>query len=289
VGKARGFIRRETGFYSAVAKYRKHKVVALRRVYVSVPSNDISGEKGAEESMASSEGLNLFAGRGVVLRFFGVAVALYTIRSNTTSVVARFFLGYASSCLMLIACLVYTKEGGWVIGKDTKTGQIPTWSFFVWWPFHAMNRILAKLASRRNGVEPATEVYPNFYVGGWHSFELGIKWAAVVDLCCELPERCETEQYVCFPTWDGVVKAKDVAEAAVLLAAASKRGPVCIHCAHGVGRSTTVCCAALVEAGHFPDTASAFVHCKQKRPVVKTSPHFRQVLAEWKELRSRGL
>jgi hypothetical protein len=274
-----------------VGKYRKQQAVTTRRVYVPVPEiEEGSCAEAKTDDMARDEGLNLFAGRGVVLRFFGVSVALYSLRCYTANFLGRVVLGYASCCLMGIAAMVYTREGGYIIGKDRKTGQIPAWSWAVWWPFHLLNRILAKLAARRRGVEPATEVFPNFYVGGWHSFELnGIKWVAVVDLCCELPERCKSEQYANYPTWDGVVRATDVAEAAVLLANASKKGPVLIHCAHGVGRSTTVCCAALVEAGHFPDTASAFVQCKEKRPVCKTSPHFRQVLAEWKVIRGRAL
>jgi len=191
--------------------------------------------------------------------------------------------------LIIVGLLVFTQKCPWLIGKDRDEGSIPWWSWVQWWSFHGTNRLFALIAKHHKGVETATEVYPGFYVGGWFSYELGVEWDAVVDLCCELPKRCKAKKYLCCPQWDGVTTCEDVAVAASLLVEESKKagkgGKVLVHCAHGVGRSTTVMRAALVEAGFFKDTDESFAHIKSKRKVVKDNPRFQKVLAQWAEQR----
>lgn len=238
-------------------------------------------------------GQGLFAGVGVPLRFIGVgSIYAYGARSLRSSHregqwVEPLTLALTYGCVVhwIIAVLVFNKKWAWLIGKDLRRGTLPLWSWLVWWPFHFTNRFFARLARNCRGVEAATEIYPGFYVGGWYSFTLGIEWAAVVDLCCELPEKCKSRKYLACPTWDGCVKLNDLSHAARFLAENAKHGPVLVHCAHGVGRSTTVMTAALVEAGYFQDTDTAFLQIKKKRSVAKQSPHFRRCLAEWSKRR----
>jgi hypothetical protein len=192
----------------------------------------------------------------------------------------------------------------------------------VWWPFHATNRFFARLAkNRRHGeldLAAATEVYPGWYLGGWYSSELDIEFGTVVDLCCELPERARYREYLCCPNWDGKLGVECVRRSAKLLAKAAKEGgmPILVHCAHGVGRSTCVMVAGLLEAGcvHIPPrylrrpprrmrasctcqglcltpclivcrifkTADeAFAHIKKSRPTVKRIGTFDEVLGDW--------
>lgn len=42
--------------------------------------------------------------------------------------------------------------------------------------------------------------------------------------------------------------------------------PVYVHCAYGHGRSCTMLCACLVEAGLFPNFVAAFQHISHLRP-----------------------
>ena len=130
-------------------------------------------------------------------------------------------------------------------------------------------------------------MYPGWWLGGWYSYELGVPFGTVVDLCCELPERASYNNYLCCPCWDGKLNVDAVRRAATVLAAASKSGgggmPLLVHCAHGVGRSTCVMVAGMVEAGLFPTADAAFAHIKSARPTVKTSPTFQRVLKEWAE------
>lgn len=111
----------------------------------------------------------------------------------------------------------------------------------VWGPFHFTNRFFARVAKNRhrNGIElqAATEVAPGWFLGGWYSYELGIDFGVVIDLCCELPERAHCRKYLCCPSWDGTLKADSIRAAVKTLADAKRTDasggmPVLVHCAH---------------------------------------------------------
>jgi protein-tyrosine phosphatase len=223
-------------------------------------------------------------GIGVILRFTFVSVLFGTLARQLRlrgNVVPANVLSYGCGVHLVLAVLVHLQKHAWIIGKSAKDGSLPVWSQVVWWPFHATNRVFARLAKNRKGVAAATEVFPHFWVGGWHAFELDVEWEAVVDLTCELPRRCPAAHYLNLPTWDGVVRVEDVALAAEFIARHAKNGHVLIHCAHGVGRSSTVARAGLVASGHFNDVGAALERIREHRPVCKTSPHFEHVLAKW--------
>lgn len=244
--------------------------------------------------LAMADRGGLFAGMGVALRFaavstvYGLGAARHWQTRRNLAVAAG--LGYCSLVHAVVTLMVAKDCAPWIIGK-TKDGRIPGWSYAVWGPFHATNRVFAHIAKKRKSggvdVGVATEVYPGWWLGGWHSWELGHKYSAVVDLCCELPERCEAKQYMCCANWDGILHQEDIAAAAPFLAEASKDGPVLVHCAHGVGRSTATIVAALVEAGHFETTDAAFAHCKKLRPVVRQSSRLRAPLLKWEAARRK--
>ena len=82
--------------------------------------------------------------------------------------------------------------------------------------------------------------------------------------------------------WDGTPPTPELIEkGASFAAAASRRGDVCVHCAHGRGRSTTLCVAALVRAGRHKTWEEALVACKEHRPCVKLNSKMRKALNEW--------
>jgi protein tyrosine phosphatase len=181
------------------------------------------------------------------------------------------------------------RQGMFLLGKDTESGQVPSWSYLVWAPFHfptiAYTYIHYHIRSYRgnNGVN---EILEGWYLGGRYSTHdlngRGLNFAAAVDLTCEFSELCRdsTDSFLSVPVWDGVpptpVQLEQCAcfvdEAAVIEKA------VLVHCAHGVGRSTTVMCAALVRAGMATDWRENFDICKRGRPIVETSRHFALVL-----------
>jgi protein-tyrosine phosphatase len=208
-------------------------------------------------------------------------------------------LGYSALLNGLIAALFKMEVGMGLIGKDKKTGDIPRWSYILFFPFHLPTRLYTHVHTlhstykvERDGkttkevVPFATEVQPGWWVGGCYADALEKDWAGVIDLTVEFPESCidRTRAYLSIPTWDGVpATAAQLEEAADFAVSASKvGGDILVHCAHGRGRSTTVMCACLVKAGLYRTWEEAFEKgIKPQRTVCKLNRRMRQALTEW--------
>ena len=98
-----------------------------------------------------------------------------------------------------------------MIGKDREAGTIPLWSYLLFFPFHIPTYLytyihtkygtMKSTASKETDakkvtkvtVPVASEVQPGWWVGGCYSNQLNKKWAAVVDLTVEFPERCRSD------------------------------------------------------------------------------------------------
>lgn len=214
-------------------------------------------------------------------------------------------LGYSTIVNGMIAVLFKTERGMSIIGKNKTTGEIPIWSYVIFFPFHIPTLLYTHVhtkmgvhksadSSPKDGNKPkyslvpvASEVQPGWWVGGCYGHELGKEWGGVVDLTVEFPESCRnhTKHYLSAPTWDGVPLGPDDLEAAAIFAVeARKEGDVLVHCAHGRGRSTTVMCACLVRAGLYDNWKDAFEKgIKPYRSVCKLNKRMRENLAAWQE------
>lgn len=199
-------------------------------------------------------------------------------------------LNYSAILNGMIALLFKLEIGMGMIGKNSQTGQIPFWSYLLYFPFHLPSilytRIHANGDKKKKPPLPfASEVQPGWYVGGTYSHELNKEWGGVIDLTVEFPERCinNTKSYLLCATWDGVPASPErLEEAAQFAVEARKKGDVLIHCAHGRGRSTTLMCAALVRAGLFDTWEEAFEKgIKPGRSVCKLNKRMRETLAQW--------
>jgi hypothetical protein len=208
-------------------------------------------------------------------------------------------LGYSTILNGVIAALFKMELGMALIGKERKTGQIPNWSYLLFFPFHLPTLLYTHIHTlhstykvERDGkmvdevVPVATEVQPGWWVGGCYADKLDKDWAGVIDLTVEFPESCinRTRAYLSTPTWDGVpATAEQLEEAADFAVSASKvGGDILVHCAHGRGRSTTVMCACLVKAGLFRTWEEAFEQgIKPQRTVCKLNRRMREALTEW--------
>lgn len=208
-------------------------------------------------------------------------------------IAAAAILKYSTILNGLIATLFKLEVGMGMIGKDSKTGQIPLWSYLLYFPFHLPSilytRVHANGDKKKNPPLPfASEVQPGWYVGGTYSHELNKEWGGVIDLTVEFPERCinHTKSYLLCATWDGVPASPErLEEAAKFAVEARKKGDVLIHCAHGRGRSTTLMCAALVRSGLFDNWKDAFEKgIKPGRSVCKLNKRMRDTLTEWQTL-----
>ena len=213
-----------------------------------------------------------------------------------TSMIPALVLGYSTIVNGVIAILFKTERGMAIIGKDRTSGQIPIWSYVVFFPFHIptilythvhtrISFFRAKKGSHATKVPVASEVQPGWWVGGCYANELNKDWGGVIDLTVEFPESCRnrTKHYLSSPTWDGVpLTPADLEAAAVFAVDARKEGDVLVHCAHGRGRSTTVMCACLVKAGLYENWLDAFeMGIKPNRPVCKLNKRMKENLTAW--------
>lgn len=204
-----------------------------------------------------------------------------------------FILAYFAAVHMLMLTLFVLRKGEFMLGKDHATGSLPLWSYIVWWPFHAVNLAtvysVSTLRKRRGGVDFCTEVVPGWHLGGWYSevaagrVSGGVSNIAVVDLTTEFPERLVSKNYCLVPIWDGT--APTVAQfrrATDFLAEHRRQGrAVVVHCAFGVGRSTTMMIAAMRRLGLCESVDEGLALIRRKRSVCKLNSLMRAALAEW--------
>mmetsp|Transcript_51432 Transcript_51432/g.61893 ORF Transcript_51432/g.61893 Transcript_51432/m.61893 type:complete len:282 (-) Transcript_51432:549-1394(-) len=222
----------------------------------------------------------------------GGQVSEGSLSLSTWRLVGAGILGYSALLNGSIAVMFKMARGMKLIGKDSKTGSIPLWSYILYFPFHIPTIMYTyvhmkkdKMKKGEKAVPMASEVQPGWYVGGRYADELNKEWAGIVDLTVEFPERCisQTQSYKLVAVWDGVppdpATLDDAAQYAVT---ARQNGNVLVHCAHGRGRSTTVMCACLVKAGMFDNWRDAFEKgIKPGRKVCKLNSAMRKVLTEW--------
>jgi hypothetical protein len=218
--------------------------------------------------------------------------------SLVSRVLPALALGYSALLNGAIAILFKLERGMFIIGKNPKTGEIPKWSYVLFFPFHLPTMLYTMIhtsigtqAIEVDGkkveeiVPVASEVQPGWWIGGCHAERLDKDWAGVVDLTVEFPESTinRTRAYLSIPTWDGVpASPRQIEEAATFALAASRHGDVLVHCAHGRGRSTTVMCACLVKAGLFSSWVEAFENgIKPRRPCCKLNARMRSNLTAW--------
>jgi len=213
---------------------------------------------------------------------------------------AALVLGYSTLLNGAIAVLFKLEVGMGMLGKNRKTGEIPMWSYVVFFPFHLPSMLYThihtltgtqRVEKDGNVVEEvvpyASEVQPGWWIGGCYAHKLDRDWAGVIDLTTEFPESTidRTRAYFSIPTWDGVPASPDQIEEAANFAVAVKQGgggDVLVHCAHGRGRSTTVMCACLVKAGLFPTWEEAMDRgVKPRRPCCKLNGRMRENLTAW--------
>jgi len=191
---------------------------------------------------------------------------------------------YAIANLVFLSACFAARIFNSIIGKNVVTGKLPLWSYIVFWPFHATNfiAILAKRFFFRRHVPFASEIRPGLWIGGLYSNFRDEKWQGVVDLTTEFSERSKSKEYLCIPIWDGTPPTlEQISQGATFVARNWKQGPTIVHCAAGIGRSTTLLCAALICSNEAKTVDEAFMMIKEKRPIVRLNTMMRKALEEW--------
>jgi len=208
---------------------------------------------------------------------------LISLKTHLLSSPTSLFFGWSTLLNGTIAILFRLRSGMSLIGKNPKTGQIPLWSYVIYFPFHFPTRLYAIMMGyyrgsfSKNKTPLATEIEKGFWIGGRSCHKMKsnnndkIVWSSIVDLTVEFPESCECKAYLNIPLWDGNPPTKESVEEAATFAVQAQRkdgGNVLIHCAFGKGRSAMIMCATLVKAGFYSTWEEAFEKgVKPKRPV----------------------
>ncbi len=133
---------------------------------------------------------------GVHLKYVAMSIGcVQTARSIDSE--ARFIawsaFWYCAVLHALIAACFVLRVGMPLIGKSAKTGQVPWWSYVIFWGFHLPTWLYTDLHTRHSvstGTPVATEVVPGWWIGGRYGNRLKKKWAVTIDLTCEFPEAC---------------------------------------------------------------------------------------------------
>jgi len=268
---------------------------AVHGVYLKYVGLSAVSYAGYSYLLASGEASEFITLSGGFRSLMGAMSDPSSIALNPTNVRlgAAAILKYSAILNGTIACLFRAEVGMGLVGKSSTTGQIPLWSYLLYFPFHLPSILYTRIHARndRNKKTPvpvASEVQPGWYVGGMYADKLNKKWGGVIDLTVEFPERCFdcTASYKLIASWDGVPPSPEkIEEAAQFAVDARKKGDVLVHCAHGRGRSTTLMCAALVKAGLFANWEDAFEKgIKPNRSVCKLNRRMKNALTEWQRI-----
>ena len=230
---------------------------------------------------------------GVILKYVGLSVAAGLAH---VSLEKNSFLSYVMFYVAVLNLFVTVgfmcNRGTEVLGKNAKTGQLPLWSYVLWagfigptWLYTAVHTFLGK----KKGVREADEIFPQWWLGSRYADlvrERPERFAGIVDLTCELPERlmADCDDYKLVPCWDGTPPSiADIDAAADFCGKKSHHGHILVHCAHGRGRSTCVFVAALVKAGKFDNWQDAFAAVKLRRSACKLNAKMRTALQAWQD------
>ena len=106
---------------------------------------------------------------------------------------------------------------------------------------------------------------------------------AVVDLTTEFPERLRSPNYCLLPVWDGTAPTMDhfrIAVAFIKTHRAAGR-TIVIHCAFGVGRSTTMLIAAMLYFRICSSIDDGLKMIQRKRPCCRLNAGMRSSLEMW--------
>lgn len=176
-------------------------------------------------------------------------------------------------------------------GKCKTTGAIPIHAQYFWYPNAVL--IIIKLLLRRfvykNRIPVISEIAPRFYLGGLPGFpganiDILDHSMAAVDVTCEFPPLQKFERYTCVPAWDCTApSAEEIKRATDWIwdEYRNSQRSIFIHCCSGVGRSTTIMCAALVKCMVCKTVEEAYELVRKKRTFAKLKNYHLEQLSRW--------
>ncbi|SDH35795.1 Dual specificity phosphatase, catalytic domain [Pseudomonas benzenivorans] len=178
---------------------------------------------------------------------------------------AWLWLAWPALSLLLVA-LNYALFGAEGFQKQSD-GRLSLAASWLLAPYLVMAWLNSRLWTHRH--PPADPVGEGVWLGRLPGSGEAARFAALVDLCAELPTRTTGQAYRSVPVLDLTPpSAHACLQAAQSIEELRHRGPLLVCCALGYSRSATATAAWLLHHGHCRDVPAALARIRQARPQV---------------------
>lgn len=222
------------------------------------------------------------ARRRLAFRYGAGAIALGALAAMHGG--AALWLLWGSVALALVS-LAYAGIGADAFQKRGRRHSIAAAALFA--PYTLGAWVNSRVWTRRH---PAPdEIVDRVWIGRLpiSSSPKTDRFAALVDLCAELPAPAGTWQHYALPWLDLVVPSvARLREAAAAIEAARARGGVLVCCALGFSRSASAVAAWMLLSGRAASVAEAVAAIRTRRPAIVLSEAHLAALASLRDNRS---
>lgn len=208
--------------------------------------------------------------------YYGLVAALLAIAGFGFAGAALWLL-WPALALALVA-LNYAVFGAQGFQKRTD-GSLSPAARWLFAPYRASAWINSRLWTKSH--PQPDHVIDNLWLGRLPSrHELQASpFAAIVDLCAELPLAPQGRAYHSIPVLDLIApSAEQCRQAALSIDELRQHGPLLVCCALGYSRSATALAAWLLHSGRAPGIDEAVALIRAARPGVVVHPQHRQAL-----------
>jgi protein-tyrosine phosphatase len=215
----------------------------------------------------------------------------YAVAASLCSVLAIklggiwLWLAWPALSLLLVA-LNYAVFGAEGFQKQAD-GRLSVASNWLLAPYLMMAWLNSRLWTHRQ--RPADQVGEGIWLGRLPGMGEAAHFAALVDLCAELPAHTTGKIYRCVPVLDLTPpSAQACLQAARSIEELRHQGPLLVCCALGYSRSATAMAAWLLHNGQCRDVPAALARIRQARPQVVLGEAQQQALQAMLQLRGSG-
>ncbi len=198
--------------------------------------------------------------------------ALYALGASVLTLAALQFGGWSLWLLWPALSLALVALNYLAFGADgfqkRADGSMPLATRMLLSPYLLGARLNAWLWT---GSDRLSEIGDNVWLGGLprRSTADAPMFAAIIDLCAELPVSPHPGRHLIFPALDLIpLSTADLQRVVAAIEAARAEGPVLVACALGYGRSAAAVAAWLVATGRAPSPDAAIQRLRAIRPRI---------------------
>ncbi|MBC9252990.1 serine/threonine protein phosphatase [Pseudomonas alcaligenes] len=211
---------------------------------------------------------------------YGLGSAICAALAVNLGGVWLWLLWPCASLLLVALNYALLGAGGFQKQADGSLSAAACWLFA---PYLAGAWLNSRLWTRRHP-QPA-QVSPGIWLGRLPSRTEMQPFAAVLDLCAELPLRRRGQAYRNVPVLDLTTPSTaDLHQAAEAIEQLRQHGPLLVCCALGYSRSACAVAAWLLQYGDCQDVDQALQRTRQARPQIVLGEAHQQALALLRQL-----